>query len=94
MPPALLVLAEDGAWYVAGRGVTPFTLGPRTSLAPFWVRLDLRPDECRRALDIVLIVDQLDAATWRRLAARLRRAPLPPSPTRAANRPAPTGDLR
>lgn len=93
-PPVLLVLAEDGDWYVAGHGATRFTLGPRTRLAPLWLRLDLRANEGRQVLDIVLVADELDDAAWRRLAARLRRAPPPPSPTRAANRPAPTGDLR
>jgi len=70
-PPRLIVVAAQGGWLVAGHGVTPFALGPRSRFAPRWVRLDLRSAD--RQLDIVLLADQLDDATWRRLSAHLRR---------------------
>lgn len=69
--PGLIVVAAEGGWLVGGQGVTRFALGPRSRFAPAWVRLDLRSAE--RRLNIVLLADQLDAATWRRLSAHLRR---------------------
>lgn len=69
--PAVLALTADGTWLVAGYGLRPFVPGPRTLLAPYWLRLDLRSRGAR--LSIVLCRDQVDDWTWRRLSARLRR---------------------
>jgi hypothetical protein len=69
--PHVIVVVAEGGWLVAGHGVTPFALGPRSRFAPRWVRLDLRSAD--RRLNIVLLADQFDDATWRRLSAHLRR---------------------
>ena len=45
--------------------------GPRTRLAAYWVSLSF--DEDRSGRDILLWVDQIDAASWARLRARLLR---------------------
>lgn len=72
LAPPLLALTPDGSWYSAGHGLSPFALGPGSVLAPYWLRLDLRSASAR--LNIVLVRDQIDEETWRRLSAVLRRA--------------------
>jgi len=61
----------------AGRVALPelelddLALGPRTRHCGLWVRLDLRG--AGRALDILLLADQVDPIVWRTLRAELAR---------------------
>lgn len=71
-PPALVIVREGGACAIPewGPGLRP--LGPRTTVAPFWVRLDLGSGNRQR--ELLLIADQVGPADWRRLRALLARA--------------------
>jgi hypothetical protein len=69
--PRLMLLAVDGTWQVPELDTRWRPTGPRTRLAPYWISLSLGHGRDRR--DILLWVDQLDAATWARLRARLLR---------------------
>jgi len=53
------------------RELEDLALGPRTRHSGLWVRLDLRGPG--RALDILLLVDQVDPILWRTLRAELAR---------------------
>ncbi len=63
--------------FSAGRVAVPeleledFALGRRTRHCGLWIRLDLRGPG--RALDILLLPDQVDAVLWRALRAELAR---------------------
>lgn len=67
-----VVCYRDGAWAVPALGLSGLRLGPRTRFTTLWVRLSLVA--AKRPLDIVLVVDQLDAGVWRVLQAALRAA--------------------
>jgi hypothetical protein len=71
--PTPILVAEDGSCRVPALEAAWLVPGPRTRLAAHWVRLSLVGGE--RTHDILLCVDQVDAASWARLNARLRRRP-------------------
>lgn len=71
-PPERLTLSSDGRCFCPEVAAQPLRLGPKTRYARSWVRL---VDRSRR-LDIVLLEDQLDAETWPKLAAWVRRLAL------------------
>jgi membrane-bound toxin of toxin-antitoxin system len=48
------------------------TVGSRSRYTSWWVHLQLRGAD--RAVDVVVLKDQLDERTWRALQAELRRA--------------------
>jgi len=68
--PPRVVCYRDGAWAVPELGLAGLRLGGRTRYTTLWVRLSLVAST--RALDIVLLVDQLDVHAWRRLQVSLR----------------------
>ena len=70
--PRIVLVAEGGRCVVPEWHTGPRPLGPRTLVAPFWVRLDLGMGPWRR--DIVLVADQMSPEQWRRLRALLLRA--------------------
>jgi hypothetical protein len=72
--PTPILVAEDGSCCIPALEAAWLVPGPRTRLAAHWLRLSLVGGE--RAHDILLCVDQVDAASWARLNARLRRRPL------------------
>jgi len=76
--PTLILVAEDGSCRVPALETAWLVPGPRTRLAAHWLRLSLVGGE--RTRDILLCVDQVDAASWARLKARLRRAPVAGTP--------------
>jgi hypothetical protein len=53
------------------RELEDLVLGPRTRHSGLWVRFDLRG--AGRALDILLLADQVDPIVWRTLRAELAR---------------------
>jgi len=71
--PTPILVAEDGSCLVPALEAAWLVPGPRTRLAAYWLRLSLLGGE--RTHDILLCVDQVDAASWARLNARLRRRP-------------------
>ena len=71
--PSLLLLAEDGSCHVPALDPAWLTPGPRTRLTAYWLRLSLVGGAVRH--DILLCIDQVDAASWARLCARLRGRP-------------------
>ena len=72
--PTPILVAEDGSCRVPALEAAWLAPGPRTRLAAQWLRLSLVGGE--RTRDILLCVDQVDAASWARLNARLRRRPV------------------
>ena len=89
----ILIARPDGLWAVPERGLAELELDAASRYTTVWVRLILTGRG--RALDILLLADQLDRESWCALQARLRR-PAPPrsgAPGRArrGDRPA---DLR
>jgi hypothetical protein len=68
-----ILVAEDGSCRVPALEAAWLVPGPRTRLAAHWMRLSLVGGARRH--DILLCVDQVDAASWARLNARLRRRP-------------------
>jgi hypothetical protein len=70
-PPGLLLVASDGMCRVPELDPRWLPPGPHTRLAAYWVSLSFDEDRSRR--DILLWVDQIDAASWARLRARLLR---------------------
>jgi len=70
-PCALIEVGADGACRIPALGSAPFVLGARTRLSPFWVRIVARNGA--ETLDLLLLIDQLNAEDWRRLTAILRR---------------------
>lgn len=61
----------DGTWSLPALGLDRLDLRPGTAVGPFWVRLHLGTAD--RVVSVLLLRDQLDAETWRRLQAELRR---------------------
>jgi hypothetical protein len=68
--PSPILLAADGSCHVPTLDPAWLEPGPRTRLNAYWLRLSLVGGAARR--DILLCVDQVDAASWARLNARLR----------------------
>jgi hypothetical protein len=66
-----LVWHRDGRLSLPELGLECLRLGPRTRHCGLWIRLDLRG--ANRSLDILLLVDQVDAAHWRAFRANLNR---------------------
>jgi hypothetical protein len=66
-----IVRDGDGLWALPELGLTGLSLGPRTRYTTIWVRLSLVAPT--RAVDIVLVVDQLEPEAWRVLQVLLRR---------------------
>ena len=52
-------------------GLDDLRLGPRSRHSALWIRLDVRG--AGRAIDILLLADQLDPTVWRTLRAELNR---------------------
>lgn len=69
--PGLLLVAEGGACAVPEWRTGMRPLGPRTTVAPLWMRLDLGPGSPQR--ELLLIADQVEAEDWRRLRGLLAR---------------------
>lgn len=69
-PPTILV-ADNGACCVPTLEAAWLEPGPRTLLAAHWLRLSLSAGG--RTHDILLCADQIDAESWARVNARLRR---------------------
>lgn len=69
-----LRLLPDGAWSLPTRGLERLSLRPGTAVGPFWVRLRLGGGSS--IVVVLLLKDQLDRASWRRLQAELRRSRL------------------
>jgi len=69
--PPRVVGDGDGRWAIPALGLAGLRLGPRTRYTTLWVRLSLVASA--RTLDIVLVVDQVDAQAWRMLQVSLRR---------------------
>jgi len=72
-PPPITVIRRhaDGAWSLPALGFERLDLRPGTSVGPFWIKLRLGTADT--AVSVLLLRDQLDAETWRRLQAELRR---------------------
>jgi hypothetical protein len=66
-----LVCRSDGRWAVPALGLAGLTLGRRTRYTTLWVRLSFVGPP--RSLDIVLLADQVDPESWRKLQTHLRR---------------------
>lgn len=65
-----VVFRSDGRVTLPELGLEDLTLGPGTLFTTRWVRLDLRGSG--RALDILLLADQVDPALWHALQVKLR----------------------
>jgi hypothetical protein len=89
-PTPRLVWHGDGRVGLPELGLDGLTLGPRTRHCGLWMRLDVRG--AGRALDILLLADQLDAARWRTLRADLNRLRTGGAPADPGDDPRP--DLR
>jgi hypothetical protein len=70
-PTPRLVWRGDGRVALPELGFEDLRLGPRSRHCGLWIRLDLRGAD--RALDILLLADQLDDYRWRTLRAELER---------------------
>lgn len=68
--PTPILVAEDGGCFVPALEAGWLAPGPGTRLAAYWARLSLVGGD--RTHHILLCVDQVDAASWARLNARLR----------------------
>jgi hypothetical protein len=71
VPVSLLLVADDGAFHVPALAPVWLVPGPRSRLAVWWLRLSLLCPS--GAYDILLCIDQIDAESWSRVNARLRR---------------------
>jgi hypothetical protein len=69
--PGLILVEEGGACAVPEWQTGMRPLGPRTMVAPFWIRLDL--GACLPQRELLLIADQVGPEDWRRLRAVLAR---------------------
>ena len=68
--PGLLIVSDTGSWSVPERGLHGLGLGRGTSYSPWWAWLVLvGPAQATRAL---VLRDQLDADSWRRLTLSIR----------------------
>ena len=70
-PTPRLVWRGDGRVALPELGLEDLVLGPRTRHCGLWIRFDLLAAD--HALDILLVVDQLDEVRWRTLRAELER---------------------
>jgi hypothetical protein len=70
-PTPRLVLRSDGRAELPDNGLRDLHIGPRSRFTSWWVRLELRG--AGRVVDVVLLADQLEQGTWRKLQAELRR---------------------
>lgn len=70
-PAPRMVYRSGGRVALPDLGLDDLALGARTLFTIFWVRFDLRGPG--RALDILLLADQVDPVAWRELQAELRR---------------------
>jgi len=70
--PVPICRHADGTWSLPALGLEGLVLCPGTEAGPFWVRLSLGRADAR-AVTVVLVADQLDRESWRRLQAELRR---------------------
>ena len=70
--PRIVLIGEGGRCVVPEWSTGTRPLGPRTLVAPFWVRLDLGTGPWKR--DLLLLADQARPEQWRRLRALLLRA--------------------
>jgi hypothetical protein len=66
-----LLWRGDGRISLPELGLENLRLGPCSRHCGLWIRLDLRG--AGRALDILLLVDQLDSVLWRAFRAELNR---------------------
>lgn len=66
-----LLWRADGRVALPELGLADLGLGPRSRHCGLWIRLELRG--AGRALDILLLADQLDPVLWRTLRADLNR---------------------
>lgn len=73
--PAPMSIARDseGYWSLPSLGLARLTLRPGTAVGPFWARLTLG-SAGSRSITVLMLVDQLDRESWRRLQAALRGA--------------------
>jgi hypothetical protein len=90
--PAPILVAEDGSCCVPALGPAWLEPGPRTRLTAYGLRLSLA--DRARTHDILLCVDQVDAAGWARLNARLRRRAAPGTPATGSAQTTGRADLR
>jgi hypothetical protein len=90
--PTPILVAEDGSCRVPALGEQWLVPGPRTRLSAHWLRLSLVGG--KRTRDILLCVDQVDAVSWARLNARLRRRPVTGTPTATRAQRTRQADLR
>jgi len=71
--PTQILVAEDGSCCIPSLEAGWLPPGPRTVLTAHWLRLSLVG--ALGTHDILLCMDQMDAASWARLNARLRLRP-------------------
>jgi hypothetical protein len=71
--PTRIARLADGTWSLPALGYERLTLRPGTAVGPFWVKVVLGGPGAK-PLTVLLVKDQLDPASWRRLQAELRRA--------------------
>jgi predicted nucleic acid-binding protein len=76
-PTPRIVVRSDGRAELPDTRLMELTIGPGSRYTSWWVRLELH-GEAVRAVEVVLLVDQVDRRTWRALQAELRRARPPP----------------
>lgn len=69
--PSPIEVAADACCHIPALEEGWLAPGPHTRLADAWILLSLQGKARRR--DILLCADQVDAASWARLSARLRR---------------------
>lgn len=70
-PTPRLVWLGEGRIALPDLGLDDLRLGPRSRHSALWIRLDARG--AGRAVDILLLADQLDSSVWRTLRAELNR---------------------
>lgn len=73
--PEPLPIERDaaGAWSLPSLGLEGLELRPGTAVGPFWARLALGSDS-GVAVTVLVLVDQVDRESWRRLQVALRGA--------------------
>jgi hypothetical protein len=72
-PPTRLARLTDGTWCLPALGHERLMIRPGTAVGPFWAKVVLGGPGAK-PLTVLLLKDQLDPASWRRLQAELRRA--------------------
>jgi hypothetical protein len=70
-----LVRYDDGSWALPEAGLDGLCLGSGTTCSTLWIRMVFRNEAAngRRRRVVLLLKDQLDAASWRALQAQIRR---------------------